>query len=395
MTTFNQNSLGKRGEYNMGYIMTDEQRDLRDMVRAFYEKELDPIVMEYDEKNETPMHLVPKGLEMGLHLIDIPEEYGGMGLGDRTAVILAEEMARHDLGFSSVFSITGMALKVILATGNEEQKRRFSDKVVNGALGAFCLTEPVAGSDAAAIRTAAVPDGDHYILNGTKTFITNGGLADFFIVMAKTDKTKGARGISAFVVERSMKGVSNGKHENKMGLRLSNTCDVILEDVAVPKANMLGVEGKGFITAMQALDGGRGSVAAGSIGLAQRAMEEAVKYSKLRSAFGQPINRFQGIQFMLADMQVQIEAARGLVEKFLYNKEHGLPYGKEGAMAKLFATDTAMHVTTDAVQVFGGYGYCKDYPVEKLMRDAKVQQIVEGTNQIQRTIISRYLASEY
>ncbi|SMC82750.1 acyl-CoA dehydrogenase family protein [Papillibacter cinnamivorans] len=378
----------------MGYLLTEQQEELRSMIDEFYTKELDPLIPEYEEKGETPMQFVKQGIQMGLHAMDIPEEYGGMGLDDRTTTILVEEMARHDAGVSSAFTITAMAMKCVLEMGSEEQKRRTGALITAGKIGAFCLTEPQAGSNAAALKTSAVRDGDHYVINGTKTFITNGGIADFFIVMAMTDKSKGVKGISAFIVERGP-GVSSGKHENKMGMRLSNTTEVVFEDAVVPAENLLGKEGFGYITAMKALDGGRASVAASAIGIAQRALEEAVKYAKLRIAFGQPIGNFQAVQFMIADMEVGIEASRGLVEKFLEKKERGLPYAKEGAMCKLFATDTVMKVTTDAVQIFGGYGYSKDYPVEKLMRDAKVYQIFEGTNQIQRMVIAKFTDSEY
>jgi len=379
----------------MGYIMNDEQIGLRNAVRDFLSKELSPIVMECDEKNEVPMHVVRQGIEMGLHMLDIPEEYGGMGLDDLTTHILTQEMARFDVGITVTFLITSMALKVVLSIGNEEQKKRMGKFIASGKIGAFCLTEPQGGSDAANMRVTATKDGDNYILNGTKCFITNGEIADMFIVMAVTDKTKGARGISAFIVEGPCTGLTVGKHENKLGQRLSPTNDVIFTDVVVPKENLLGEEGLGFVAAMKFLHGGRIGVASLAVGIAQRALEESVKYAKQRVMFGQPIANYQGISFMIADMAASIEACRCLVEHALDLKAHGLPYEKEASICKVTASDAVMKITTDAVQIFGGYGLCKDYPVEKLMRDAKVLQIVEGANQIQRNIIAKYVMKEY
>lgn len=379
----------------MGYIMSEEQKGLRDTVRNFLQKELSPVVMEYDEKNELPMHLVRKGIEMGLHMMDIPEEYGGMGLDDFTTHILIQEMCRFDVGFTVTFSLTSMALKVVLNIGNEGQKKRMGQFIASGKIGAFCLTEPQGGSDAANMRVTAVRDGDNYILNGTKCFITNGEIADMFIVMAVTDKTKGAKGISAFIVEGPCAGLAVGKHENKLGQRLSPTNDVVFTDVVVPGENLLGEEGLGFIAAMKFLQGGRIGIASLAIGIAERALEETVKYAKQRVVFGQPIANYQGISYMIADMAASIEACRCLVEHALDLKAHGLPYEKEASICKVTASDAVMKITTDAVQIFGGYGLCKDYPVEKLMRDAKVLQIVEGANQIQRNIIARYVMKEY
>lgn len=380
----------------MGFILTEEQKELRNMVKSFMETEVMPIVPEYDEKGECPVEIVKKGLEMGFHMLEVPEEYGGAGLDTKTAIIVQEEMAKVDCGFAGCFSVTAMAIKCILRMGTEEQKKHFIKRFTEGRMmGAFCLTEQSAGSDAASIRTTAVRDGDDYILNGVKTFITNGGVSDTYIVMAVTDKTKGTKGISAFVVEREREGVSVGKEENKMGFRLSNTTEVILDNVRVPAFNRLGEEGLGFVTAMKALDDGRLFVAAGAVGIAQRALEEAVKYSKQRICFKQPIHKFQGIQFMIADMAMQLEAGRQLINHAVDLKEAGLPFSKEAAMAKCFCTDTVMKVTSDAIQIFGGYGYCKEYPVEKLLRDAKINQIFEGTNQIQRMVIGNAVVAEY
>lgn len=378
----------------MGYKMTQQQRELRDMVRDWLEKEVKPRVAELDEKGECPLDLVKQGFDMGLHMIEIPEKYGGMGLDIRTACIIHEEINRVDGGLAVCFSITSMAVKCILAMGNEDQKRRACDIISQGKFASFCLTEPQGGSDAVNMRTMAVRDNDNYVINGTKCFITNAAPASLYLVMAVTDKSKGAKGISAFMVERDRPGLTIGKEENKMGSRLSSTAEVIFDNVVVPKENLIGEEGMGFIAAMKTLDGGRASVAAGSVGLAQRAMEEAVKYAQQRTTFGKPLWQHQAIQFMIADMATKIEASRQLVEYAVELMEAGKPYSKAVAMAKCFSADTAMEVAVNAVQIFGGYGYCKDYPVEKLLRDAKLGQIVEGSQQIQRMIIGKHTIAE-
>lgn len=378
----------------MGYKMTPQQVELRDMVREWLMKEVKPRVAELDEKGECPLDLVQQGFEMGLHMVEIPEEYGGLGLDVRTACILHEEINRFDGGLAVCFSITSMVLKCILAAGTEEQKRWASELIGQGKFASFCLTEPQSGSDAANILTTAVKDGDNYILNGRKCFITNAEHSSLYLVMAATDKSKGAKGISAFIVERERPGLSIGKDENKMSSRTSSTADVVLDNVIVPKENMVGPEGTGFNVAMKTLDSGRASVAAGSVGLAQRAMEEAVKYAKERVTFGKPLWQHQAIQFMIADMAIKIEASRQLVEYAIELMEAGKPYSKAVAMAKCFAADTALAVATDAVQIFGGYGCCKDYPVEKLFRDAKLGQIVEGSQQVQRMVIGRATVAE-
>lgn len=378
----------------MGYRMTEEQVELRDMVRSWLEHEVKPRVRELDEKGECPLDLVQQGFDMGLHMLEIPKEYGGAGLDARTACIVHEEINRIDGGLAVCFSITAMAVKCILDAGNEEQKRRACNIIAQGKFASFCLTEPQGGSDAANILMTATRDGDNYVLNGRKCFITNAPHAELFVVYAATDKSKGAKGISAFMVERNTPGLSVGKDEDKMSSRLSATSDVIFDNVVVPKENLIGREGMGFIAAMKTLDAGRVSVAAGSVGVAQRAMEEAVAYAKIRTTFGKPICEHQVIQAMIADMSMQIEAARQLCEYALDLMEAGKPYSKAVAMAKCFAADTAVKVATDAVQIFGGYGVCRDYPVEKLYRDAKLGQIVEGSQQIQRMIIGRAVVSE-
>jgi alkylation response protein AidB-like acyl-CoA dehydrogenase len=365
---------------------------MRDLVRTFLEKEVKPRVPECDAKGETPLDLVQKGFDMGLHLISVPEEYGGLGLGLRTQIIVSEELSRIDLGFATAFNSLG--LKCVLAMGNEEQKARACEIVIPGRMSSFCLTEPEAGSDAGSLRTTAVRDGDNYIINGSKCFITCGAYAGLYIIMAVTDKSKGAKGISAFMVEAGTPGLIIGKDENKMGIRLSNTCSLTFEDMVVPAKNMLGEEGSGYVNALKALNLGRISIASSATGIAQRALEEAVAYSRQRKAFGQYIGDFQGVQFMLADMATKIEASRQMVQHAVDLYEAGKPYIKAASMAKYFASDCAMQVTTDAVQIFGGYGYSKEYPVEKLMRDAKVTQIVEGSNQVQRMIVGRMLAKD-
>jgi butyryl-CoA dehydrogenase len=379
----------------MGYKMTEEQLSLRDMVRKWLQNEVEPRILEQDEKNECPLDLAEQGLEMGLHMLEIPEEYGGMGLDPRTAAIIQEEYGRVDGAFGGLFSITAMPMKCIMEIGTEEQKRYCCDALSKNKLAAFALTEPSGGSDAANMKTTAVRDGDgNYVINGTKAFITNAPYAEFFMVMAFTDKNKGHKGISAFIVESGRKGVTIGAKENKMGARLSPTAEVNFSDVVVPAANMLGKEGEGFIAAMKTLDSGRAAVAARYVGLGQRCLEESVKYAKERVAFGKPIYKHEMIQQKIADMAMRVEAGRQLVEYALDLMEAKKPYSKAVAMAKCFAADAAMFCATEAVQIHGGYGYCKEYPVEKLFRDAKLSQIVEGTQEIQRVVISKHTCAE-
>jgi butyryl-CoA dehydrogenase len=378
----------------MGYKMTNEQLELRNMVRTWLQNEVEPRLLEQDEKQECPLDLAQQGFEMGLHLIEIPEEYGGLGLGARTACIVQEELGRVDGAFGGCFSISAMPVKCIMKIGTEDQKRRAAKVLTDNKFAAFALTEPSGGSDSANMHTTAVRDGDNYIINGTKCFITNAPHASLFLVMAVTDKTKGHKGISAFMVERERAGVSIGKEENKLGARLSSTAEVILDNVVVPKENLVGGEGMGFIAAMQTLDMGRAAVAAGQVGLAQRALEEAIKYAQVRVAFGKPICKHEIIQAKIADMSMKVEASRQLVQYAVDLMEAGKPFSKAVAMAKCYASDTAMECATEAVQILGGYGYTKEYPVEKLFRDAKLGQIVEGTQEIQRTIISKYTVAE-
>ncbi len=379
----------------MNFELTEEQEMTRKMVREFAEKELQPGAEERDDREEFSRELFDKMGELGLTGIPWPEEYGGGGCDYINYVIAVEELSRVDASAGTTLSAhTSLAGWPVYKYGNEEQKKKYLEPMALGEkLGAYALTEPTAGTDAAAQRTTAVPDGDSYVLNGNKIFTTNGGDAEINIVFAVTDKEKKAKGISAFIVEKGTPGFSFGKKERKMGLRSSSTVELIFENCRVPKENLLGKEGEGFKIAMGTLDGGRNGIAAQAVGIAQGAMEEAANYAKSREQFGQPIASFQAISFMLADMGTKIEASRLLTYQAAYLESAGLPYGKESAMAKLFASETAMEVTTNAVQIFGGYGYTRDYPVERFMRDAKITQIYEGTSEVQRLVISRYLLS--
>ncbi len=373
----------------MGNILTAEQKELVEMVRNFAMKEVKPHVKELDESGEFPMELLKPAFEMGLHCLEIPEEYGGAGLDYQTTAAVFEELAKVDAGYAISLVTTFVALRSVIMAGNEAQKKLFADIIIPGAFASFCLTEPNSGSDASSMRGSAVKDGDEYIINATKCFVTNGGVADVFVVFASTDKSKGVKGISAFIVERSRPGIVVGKHENKMGLRLSNTTDVAFVDVRVPADHLLGKEGTGFITAMNTLNVSRAFVGTLAVGICQAAIDEAVKYAKERIQFKRPIGEFQAVQMILADMEIQTEAARQLVHHSMILMDDNKPVVKEGSITKTFCGDTVVKVTTDAVQIFGGYGVSKEYPVEKLMRDSKVFQIFEGTNQIQRIVIAK------
>ncbi|MCW3489770.1 acyl-CoA dehydrogenase [Dethiobacter alkaliphilus] len=376
----------------MNFQLSPEQEMIRKMVREFAEKEVAPTAAERDEKEEFSRPIFDKMGEIGLTGLPWEEKYGGAEAGFIPYVIAVEELSR-------VCGSTGVTLSAHISLcswpiwkyGNEEQKQKYLVPLAQGkALGGYGLTEPSAGTDAAGLRTTAKLDGDHYILNGTKIFITNGD-GDTFVVFAATDKSKGPKGISAFIVEKGFEGFKVGSHEKKLGIRASSTTELIFEDCKVPKENLLGKEGEGFKIAMTTLDGGRNGIAAQALGLAQGAFEAALEYSKGREQFGQPIFNFQAISFMLADMATKIEASRLLTYQAAYLEGEGLPYGKASAMAKLYASDAAMEITTDAVQIFGGYGYSREYPVERMMRDAKITQIYEGTNEVQRLVISRYI----
>lgn len=372
------------------FAFTEEQLMIQKLVRDFAEKAIRPGVAAREEKEEFSKELLDKAGELGLAGLFIPDEYGGSG-GDYISYIIAnEEMARVDdcvaTGFAASVSLCAWP---ILEYGTEEQKQKYLKPIAEGkALGAFGLTEPNAGTDASAQQSTAKLNGDHYILNGSKIFITNGGVADTYVVFAMTDKTQGVKGITAFILEKGMPGFTFGKEEKKMGIRSSHTQELVFQDVKVPVANRLGKEGQGFKIAMTTLDGGRIGVAAQALGIAYAALQHAIQYSKERIQFGRPICKQQAISFMLADMATKLDAARLLTYRAAALKQSGLSYSKEAAMAKMYASDAAMSIATDAVQIFGGYGFTRDYPVERLMRNAKITQIYEGTNQVQRMVIS-------
>ncbi len=375
----------------MIFKLTDDQEAIKTMVQNFAEKDLAPYVDEWEEKEIFPKEAFKKIAELGLFGLTCPEEYGGTNMGSLTSAIIYEELGKVYRAMSYL-SISNLVCFLIYKNGNEDQRRKWVVPLAKGELfGGFALTEPNAGSDAAAVQTSAMKKGDDYVINGSKIFISAGGEADVYTVVAKTDKTKGAAGASILVVEKGTPGFSFGKTEKKMGMCSYPTRELIFDDCIVSKDHLLGDEGKGFRMIMEALDGGRINIGAISVGLAHAALTKALNYSKERVQFGKAISEFQGIQFMLADMATEIEAARLLVYKAAYMKDQGLKVTKEAAMAKKFATDMAMRVTTDAVQILGGYGYMKDYTVERYMREAKVGQIVEGTNQIQRVVIAREL----
>lgn len=374
----------------MNFVETEENAGLRKLVREFAEKKIAPTAAERDEKEYFPREIFNELGAQGYLGLPYPEEYGGAGMDFVAYAIAVEEISRACASTGIGVSVhTSLCSWPIYKYGTEEQKMKYLKPLAEGTkLGAFGLTEPNAGTDVGGATATAVLDGDCYVLNGTKVFNTNGGQAEIEIIFAITDKEAGAKGSTAFIVENPSPGLSFGKTEVKMGIRSAVQREVIMQDLRVPVANVLGKPGEGIKIAMTALDGGRIGVAAQSVGIAQSAMEAAIKYSKERIQFKKPIASQQAISFMLVDMAVQIEAARLLVYRAAFNKSNGIPYGKEAAMAKLFASDAAMKVTTDAVQVFGGYGYSREYPVERLMRDAKITQIYEGTNQAMKLVIS-------
>ena len=368
----------------MDYLLTESQVMIRDLARKIATEKIRPVAAKYDESEEFAWDIVKVLVESDLFGIYIPEAYGGMGAGVMEMCLVAEELSKACGGIALGFAGTALGTFPILLYGNEEQKKKYLTKIAKGTVAAFCITEAEAGSDAGSIRTTAKRDGDYYILNGTKQWITNAGEADVYTVIAMTDKAKGARGASAFIVEKGMKGVDFGAKEKKLGIRASATREVIFTDCRVHKDNLISKEGMGFIVAMKTFDSSRPGVAAQALGIAQGAFDHAVEYSRKRVQFGQSISNFQAVQHMLADMATQIEAARALVYATARMIDSGAKsVAKESSMAKLFASDVAMKVTVDAVQIFGGYGYMREYPVEKYMRDAKITQIYEGTNQIQ------------
>jgi len=374
----------------MNFSLTKEQEFVKQMVREFAENEVKPIAAEIDVTERFPMENVEKMARYHIMGIPFSTEFGGAGGDSISYAITVEELSRV-CGTTGVIvsAHTSLCAAPIDAFGTPAQKEKYLVPLAKGEkIGAFGLTEPNAGTDASGQQTTAYLDGDNYILNGSKIFITNGGVADTFVVLAMTDKSQGTRGISAFIVEKDFPGFSIGKVEEKLGIRASSTTELVFENCVVPKENLLGKEGKGFGIAMKTLDGGRIGIAAQALGIAQGALDEAVAYMKERKQFGKPLAAFQGLQWMVAEMDVKVEAARQLVYKAAYRKDNKLPYTVDAARAKLFASEVAMEVTTKAVQIFGGYGYTKEYPVERMMRDAKITEIYEGTSEVQRMVIA-------
>jgi alkylation response protein AidB-like acyl-CoA dehydrogenase len=381
----------------MDYFLTEDQLEMQEIARRIANEKMKPLSEHYDQEGIFPWDIVEVMRQSDLFAVLIPEEYDGISGRVMDLAVVTEELCAVDAGIALAFGATGLGMYPILIAGSEEQKKKYLPIIAAGEqLAAFALTEANAGSDAGAIETTARKEGDYYILNGTKQWITNGGEAGIYTVFAMTDKTKGARGCSCFIVEKDTPGFTFGKKENKMGIRSSATRELIFEDCKVPAENLLGREGTGFITAMKVFDKSRPMVGSQAVGIARGAFEASARYAKERHQFGKPISSFQAIQFMLADMATQIEAARALVFQTAKMVDAGVKnYAKESAMCKYFASDVAMKVTTDAVQILGGYGYMKEYPVEKMMRDAKILQIYEGTNQIQRSIVAANLLKEF
>ncbi len=377
----------------MHFDLSEEQRQFQELAHEFAEKEIRPVAPDYDEREEFPWEVIQKAHALGLMTYGFPEEYGGTGASALTQTVVTEEMSWGCAGIATALGGTGLCATPIVLAGNDAQKKKYLNRFSDTrklTLGAYAITEPNAGSDVASMKTTAKKVSGGYILNGTKHFITNGGLADVYVVFATLDPAQRADGICAFIVEKEM-GVQPGKKERKMGIRASHTAQIHFEDVFVPEENRLGEEGEGFIVAMRTFEHTRPDVAAMALGVARAAFEFAMDYSQQREQFGKPIARFQAIGFMLADMATEIDAARLLTWRAAWMLDQGLPVNKEASMAKRFAADTAMKVTTDAVQIMGGVGYTRDYPTEKWMRDAKIMQIYEGTSQIQRVVISRML----
>ncbi|MDP2924550.1 MAG: acyl-CoA dehydrogenase family protein [Candidatus Omnitrophota bacterium] len=380
------------------YNLSEEQKMLKDLCRKIAEEKIRPYSRELDEKEEFPAEIIKTMAKADLFALCIPESYEGLGSGLLSLCIATEEISRVDAGVATCYAASFLGMFPILLYGTEEQKKKYLPDIASGKkLTAFALTEPEAGSDASAVKTTAKKEGDHYILNGTKHFITNGGDAQIYTVIAVTDKARGPRGVSAFIVEKGTPGFTFGKKEEKMGIRASSTRELVFNDCKVPKESLLGQkEGIGFIATMKTFDQSRPGVAAQAVGIAQGALELATNYAHNRVQFGKPISSFQGIQWMLADMATKTEAARSLVYSVASMVDRGIKdVGTASACAKLFASDVAMEVSTNAVQIFGGYGYMRDYPIEKFMRDAKITQIYEGTNQIQKNIIALSLIKKY
>ena len=376
-------------------LFSDDQRSLQQLIRDYCKKEIAPRAAHYDHSEEFPWDNVKGLAALGLMGMPIPEEYGGAGLDNLSYTLAVEEVSKACAATGAIMSIhISAGILPILLFGSEEQKKKYIPPMAaGGKIGAFALTEANAGSDAGAVRTTAVLDGESYVINGTKCFISNAGPAEIYSVFAKTTPGKGVKGISGFIVEKGTSGFSIGKKEEKMGIRASATAELIFENCRIPKENLLGNEGEGFKIAMVVLDSARIGVGAQAVGIAQAAYEEALAYAKVREQFGRPIAANQAIGFMLADMAIKIEAARQLLYYAARLKDVGAPFGKEAAMCKTFASDMAVQVALDAIQIMGGYGYSREYPVERLLRDAKITQIYEGTNQIQRVVIANHILS--
>ena len=365
------------------FNITEEQQSLVELIRDFMTKEIKPHVLEWEKEGHYPQEIIEQGIEMGLHMLQVPEEYGGMGLDTTTAAMMIEEGAKVESTFMGMFNVTSMGGKIVMAAGNEEQKQYYSSLLQKGYLSSFCLTEPDAGSDSAAVRTTAVRKGDSYVINGTKMFITNASLASVFLVVATLDPSKGSKGLATFIVEKDRPGVTVGKKIEKIGMRLSNTAEVIFDNVEIPAFNLIGTEEGGFANAMKVLTASRPIIAASSLGACQLARDLAIQYSKERVAFGKPICAKQMIQEKIANMEMLIQAGRGLVYNATMLLDQGKPCNKEASIAKCFVTEAYGKITDDALQIFGGYGLCDEYLISKLYRDARVNRIIEGTNEIQ------------
>jgi alkylation response protein AidB-like acyl-CoA dehydrogenase len=376
------------------FELTEDQREFRKVLRRMVEEKIAPLAAGYDEREEYPWESFQACAQMELPALAVPSEYGGQGADVVTQAVMIEEVARACASTAVTMLISKLAMLPVMNFGSEELKQRYLPRIASGeAQASYCLSEPDAGSDVASMTTRAVRDGDHYVLSGTKYWITNAGISDFYTVFAKTDPDAGHRGISCFVVEKDW-GVKVPKLEHKLGLRASPTGEVLFDEVRVPVENLVGEEGRGFYIAMHTLDRSRPTIGAQAVGIAQGALDYAAGYLQRRQQFGRPLSEFQGLQFMIADMAMRVEAARGLVYRACAAVDAGDPDGELsslGAMAKCFASDVAMQVTTDAVQLLGGYGYSRDFPVERFMRDAKITQIYEGTNQVQRIVISKHV----
>ncbi|AVP65758.1 acyl-CoA dehydrogenase [Clostridium botulinum] len=377
----------------MEFGLSQEQKYVKQMLEEFVKNEVDPIAADIDESERYPMETVEKMGKYGIMGMPYPKDYGGAGTDYLSYIIAVEEMAKACATTSVILSShVSLCCWPIFTFGTEEQKKKYLPNLLSGKkIGAFGLTEPNAGTDASAQQSVAVLEGDHYVLNGSKIFITNGGVADVFVIFAMTDRSKGVKGISTFILEKGMPGFSVGKTEEKMGIRASSTTELIFEDVKVPKENLLGKEGKGFSIAMKTLDGGRIGIAAQALGIAEGALNEAIEYMKERTQFGKKLSKFQGLQWYIAEMQVRVEASKYLVYKAAWKKSIGENYTMDAAEAKLYAAETAMYVANKSLQVLGGYGYTKDYPLERMLRDAKITEIYEGTSEVQKMVIANNL----